>query len=135
MKSLTMRLTIAAAALFAAGAVSAQTMTADIPFAFQAGGKLMEAGAYRVNLNGPASTVLIREDKWKSTAVIARPVTRIEGEENAAKLVFVCGRGPCALVQAWPGAHGSGLLFKTPKRDRNEEATLAVIHLRLDLAD
>jgi len=135
MKSLNMKLTIAAAALFAAGAVSAQTMTADIPFAFQAGGKLMAAGAYRVNLNGPASTVLIREDKWKSTAVIARTVTRIEGEENAAKLVFVCGRGPCALVQAWPGAHGSGLLFKTPKRDRNEEATLAVIHLRLDLAD
>jgi hypothetical protein len=130
-----MKLTFAAAALFAAGAVSAQTMTADIPFAFQAGGKLMAAGAYRVNLRGPASTVVIREDRLKSTAVMARTVTLIEGGENAAKLVFVCGRGPCSLVQAWPGAYGSGLLFKTPKRDRNEEASLTVIHLRLDMAD
>src|ERR1035438_4048543 len=117
MKSLTMKLTIAAVALFAAGALSAQTMTADIPFAFQAGGKLMAAGTYRVNLSGPSGMVVIRDTGLKSV-VMARDITHIEREENAAKLVFVCGRGPCSLAQAWPGAHEDGLLFKTPKLDR-----------------
>ena len=44
MTSLTTKLTIAAAALFAAGAASAQTLKADIPFAFQSGSKVMAAG-------------------------------------------------------------------------------------------
>ena len=134
MKSLTTKLMFAAAALVAAGALSAQTMKADIPFAFQAGGKLMAAGTYRVDLSRPAGMVTL-QGAAREGAVIARPITHIERKENTAKLVFVCGRGPCSLVQAWPGYSGNGLLFKTPKLDRNEEASLAVIHLRLDAAD
>jgi hypothetical protein len=135
MKSLTMKLTIAAAALFAAGAASAQTMKADIPFAFQTGGKVMAAGTYRVDLRGPAATVILHDAKWES-AVIARPVTHIAGKnEQTAKLVFVCGPGPCTLVQAWPGYSEDGLTFRAPKLDRNEEAHLSVIHLRPDAAD
>src|ERR1039457_5580076 len=128
MTSLTMRLTIAAAALFAAGAVSAQTMKADIPFAFQAGGKVMAAGPYRVDLRGTAGLVTILGTA-REGAVIVTPITHIERKENTAKLVFVCGRGPCSLVQAWSGYSQSGLLFRTPKLDRNEEASLTVIHL------
>ena len=136
MKSLTMKLTIAAVALFAAGALSAQTMTADIPFAFQAGGKVMAAGTYRVNLHGPGATVIIRDTGLKSV-VMARYITHIvgKGDTTTAKLVFVCGRGPCSLVQAWSGYGAEGLLFKTLKVDRNEEASLAAIHLRPDAAD
>ncbi len=134
MKSLTMRLTIAAAALFAAGAASAQTMKADIPFAFQAGGKLMAAGTYRVDLHSPRSTVTIRGTGLKS-AVIAGYITHIESKVETAKLVFQCSRGNCSLLQVWPGYYESGLLFKAPKLDRNEEASLAVIHLRPDAAD
>ncbi len=49
MKKLTTKLMIAAAALVvAAGAASAQTMKAEIPFAFRAGDKVMAAGTYRV---------------------------------------------------------------------------------------
>ena len=134
MTSLTMKLTIAAAALFAAGAVSAQTMTADIPFAFQAGGKVMAAGTYRVDLRGPAGIVLIHDQRWKNV-VLATPITHIDRQENTAKLVFVCGRGPCTLVQVWPGYAEDGLLFRSPKLDRNEEASLTVIHLRPGAAD
>jgi hypothetical protein len=129
-----MRLTIAAAALFAAGAASAQTMKADIPFAFQAGGKLMAAGTYRVDLHSPRSTVTIRGTGLKS-AVIAGYITHIESKVETAKLVFQCSRGNCSLLQVWPGYYESGLLFKAPKLDRNEEASLAVIHLRPDAAD
>ena len=137
MTSFTTKLMIAAAALFTASAVSAQTtqtLKADIPFAFQSGGKVLAAGTYQVRFGGPAGTVTII-DAQRNGVVMAMPNSHIERRDATAKLVFACGHGPCALVQAWPGAHGSGLLFKTPKRDRNEEATLAVIHLRLDLAD
>ena len=134
MTSLRMKLTIAAAALFAAGAASAQTMKADVPFAFQAGGKVMAAGTYLVDLRGPGSTVVIRHANGES-AVMARYITEIEGTRGTAKLVFQCNRGNCSLEQAWSGYTGSGLLFKTPKLDRNEEASLTVIHLRPNAAD
>jgi hypothetical protein len=134
MKSLTTKLMIAAAALVAAGVVSAQTMTADIPFAFQTSGKVMAAGTYRVNLRGPLGTVTIQGVSVKG-AVLARPITHIDRKEANAKLVFVCGRGPCSLVQAWPGYSEDGYLFSTPKRDRNEEASLSVVHLRPNAAD
>jgi hypothetical protein len=133
MKSLTTKLMIAAAALFAAGAASAQTMTADIPFAFQAGGKVMAAGTYRVDLRSHVALVI--RGVGREGAAIAQPITHIDRKEYTAKLVFVCGRGPCTLVQVWPGYSEDGLLFKTPKRDRNEEASLTVIHLRPDAAD
>jgi hypothetical protein len=134
MKNLTTKLMFAAAALVAAGAASAQTMKADIPFAFQAGGKVMAAGTYRVDLKGQAGLVTILGTA-REGAVIVTPITHIERKENTAKLVFVCGRGPCSLVQAWPGYSEDGLLFRTPKLDRNEEASLTVIHLRPDAAD
>jgi len=129
-----MRLTIAAAALFAAGAASAQTMKADIPFAFQAGGKAMAAGRYLVDLRGPGTTVVIKGASGES-AVMAIYITQIEGTRGTAKLVFQCSHGNCSLLQVWPGNSESGLLFKAPKLDRNEEASLAVIHLRPDAAD
>ena len=134
MKNLTTKLMFTAAILVAAGAASAQPMKADIPFAFQAGGKLMAAGTYRVDLSHPTGMVTI-QGAGREGAVMARPITHIERKENTAKLVFVCGRGPCSLVQAWPGYAQDGLLFRTPKLHRNEEASLAVIHLRLDAAD
>ena len=134
MKNLTTKLMFAAAALVAAGAASAQTMKADIPFAFQAGGKVMAAGTYRVDLKGQAGLVTILGTA-REGAVIVTPITHIERKENTAKLVLVCGRGLCSLVQAWPSYSEDGLLFRTPKLDRNEEASLTVIHLRPDAAD
>jgi hypothetical protein len=134
MTSLRMRLTIAAAVLFAAGAASAQTMKADIPFAFQAGGKVMEAGTYLVDLHGPGTTVVIRHASG-GTALMAMYITQIEGTRGTARLVFQCSRGNCSLEQAWSRYTGVGLLFMTPKLDRNEEASLAVIRLRPDAAD
>ena len=134
MKNLTTKLMFAAAALVAAGAASAQSMKADIPFAFQAGGKVMAAGTYRVDLRGPGGTVTLH-GAGREGAVIAQPITHIDRKEATAKLVFICGRGPCSLVQAWPGYSEDVLLFRPPKLNRNEEASLAMIHLRLDAAD
>jgi hypothetical protein len=129
MTSLTTKLTIAAAALFAAGAASAQTMKADIPLAVQSGGKVMAAGRYNVDLRGPAGTVAIRTAGQK-TEVLALPTTHIEGKGGTAKLVFSCGHEPCYLVQAWSATSDSGLVFRAPKRDAREEASLTVIPMQ-----
>jgi len=138
MKNLTSKLTIAAVALVAAGAASAQVMKADIPFAFQAGGKVMAAGTYRVDLHGLGGSVVIQDANWHSS-VMAMPVARIDGRDGDsngdAKLIFTCRHGVYTLAQAWPGTSGTGLKFYTPKTKRDEEATLSVIRLRPDAAE
>ena len=128
MTRLTTKLMIAAAALVAAGAASAQTMKADIPFAFRASGKVMAPGAYQVVLGATGNSVLIR--RFKHEAVLAMPLTRAEGKSESAKLVFKCGSGTCALAEIWPGYSTGGLRFATPKVDRMERASLMVVPLR-----
>jgi hypothetical protein len=127
MTRLTTKLMIAAAALVAAGAASAQTMKADIPFAFQASGKVMAAGAYEVDLRATAGTVTMRS--WDKGGVVAMPIARRGGAVREPKLVFACVRGTCSLSQIWHGS-GTGLVFRTPKSDPREQASLAVIPLR-----
>ena len=61
MKKLTTRFMIATAALVvAAGAASAQTMTASIPFEFRAGGRVMEPGTYSASLSRSGGALIIR---------------------------------------------------------------------------
>jgi hypothetical protein len=127
MTRLTTKLMIAAAALVAAGAASAQTMKADIPFAFRAGGKVMAAGTYQVDFLRVGEAVAIRSRH--NGAVVAMPITHKDGVESTPKLVLACGRGTCSLSQIWHGS-GTGLVFSTPKSDPREQASLAVIPLR-----
>ena len=133
MTRLTTKLMIAAAALVAAGAASAQTLQASIPFAFRAGGKVMAAGIYHVDLRGLGGTVVIRG--WNKGGVVAMPVAHKDDAKSTPKLVFACGRGTCSLLQIWPGYSEAGLEFRTPKLDPREEASLAVIPLRRDAAE
>jgi hypothetical protein len=123
-------LIFAAASLVTAGAVSAQAQVvkADIPFAFRAGGKVMPAGTYRVDLGGPGGTVMIQDARWHG--VVALPIDRIESKDVTARLVFECSGGSCSLVEAWPGGYTLGRAFSAPKGKRNEEAELAVVRLR-----
>ena len=133
MTRLTTKLMIAAATLVAAGAASAQTLQATIPFAFRAGGKTMAAGTYHVNLRGLGGAVLIKG--WNKVGTVALPVAHKDAKESTPKLVFACGRGTCSLLQIWPGYSETGLEFETPKLDPREQASLAVIPLRPDAAE
>jgi hypothetical protein len=127
MTRLTTKLMIAAAALVAAGAASAQTMQANIPFAFRANGRLMAAGKYYVDLPGSGHALTIRS---KRGGVLAMPMSSTAGAESNAKLVFECRRAACSLAEVWPGNSHDGLVFATPKRSRDEEASRTVIPLR-----
>src|SRR5690348_9656660 len=72
MTNLSNRMMIAAAAIaVAAGVASAQSMTAEIPFAFRAGEKMMPAGTYRVtNVNQQTSTPTLRFFESATAAVV-----------------------------------------------------------------
>jgi hypothetical protein len=132
MTRLTTKLMIAAAALVAAGAASAQPLAAKIPFAFRAGGKVMPAGTYQVDVSRSWGAVTIRSGN--QAGVFALPIDRKEGSEPA-KIVFACGRGTCSLLQIWTGNSRLGLEFSTPKLDPREAASLAVIPLRRDATE
>jgi hypothetical protein len=136
MKNFTTKLMIAAAVMaVATGAASAQTMKADVPFAFRTVNGTMAAGAYTVSINRESGIVRIyTADGTKSTFLL--PVSRIgTGKESEAKLVFSCGTSHCALVQVWSGFDSPAYQFHSPKPDRNDDATQAsLVEIRLHRA-
>ena len=68
MKNLTMKMMVAAAALVVAGGVaSAQVMTAEIPFRFQAAGAWLEPGTYSINhISGSSATTTLRPGRVRA---------------------------------------------------------------------
>src|SRR5215471_13394266 len=98
MKSLTTKLMIAAAALaVATGAASAQTMKADIPFAFRAGGQMLPAGEYRVEMKGPHATVVLSNFKERRSGILmaisASDAPKDWRDSGTGVLGFECGAG------------------------------------------
>jgi hypothetical protein len=141
MKRYTMNMTLAVAALtLAVGTVSAQTMKAEIPFAFHVGNKVMQPGEYHVSrMTGYTGTSV-----WKLSNVDAKqsvlmlPVQRAVpskawSEGRRAKMSFLCGQGPCTLERVWSG-EGDAYLFHSP-RGKNGEPHIAEITLRPDRAN
>ena len=136
MKSLPTKTMLAAAALVVAtGAASAQSLKADIPFAFRISGTVMVAGTYEVNTTGDGSGSrmlrLWNADTHQSVLALPSYLNLNTKWDGAAKLVFECGGGPCALIEVWNGSP-SIYTFIRPKRGRHEETYLAVIPLRHD---
>ena len=130
MRNLTMKLTIAAAAvMLAAGMAGAQTLKAEIPFGFRAAGTVMTAGSYRLEGNGwnGASSVfhLVNMDTHRSTMTI--PILQNTGKAGAVPtLTFECNGADCALVAV---ALTSGETYKIakPGLGRDENTRIAVI--------
>jgi hypothetical protein len=112
MKRMTNKMMTAAAVLMiGAGVASAQTaLTAEIPFAFSAGQKVTEPGAYRVrNIQGSAGLpifVLRNEATGSSSLMVAKLRTDVPAAWKAdgkPRVAFDCSSGACALVKIWYG--------------------------------
>jgi hypothetical protein len=134
MKSLTTRLLIAAAALaVATGAASAQTMKADVPFAFRAGDKVLPAGEYRVEVTGANRMVILSNFKQKQSAILiainAGTAPKDWRTSGAAVMSFECGIGRCALTQLWSGYDSPALSLPHGKATGGEHAALTLIRL------
>ena len=141
MKRTAMNMTLAVAALaLAAGTVSAQTMKAEIPFAFRVGKQVMQPGEYRVRLvsNSSSSPIVSLANFGADRTVLLMATNRSEVSKEwraagLAKLSFTCGEGPCTITGIWMG---QGSAFNFPAfRGKNGEPHLAEIVLRPERAD
>jgi len=142
MKRLTTKLMIATAALVVtAGAASAQTLRASIPFEFRVGNRVMAAGTYRVSLSQPSGVPIFELSNVHSgrSAIVVGQVPddpRKEWEaEGNPKLAFACGRGRCALAQLWAGPGSHAYKVGRPKRETDEDAYLTVIPMQRDKSE
>jgi hypothetical protein len=134
MKSLTTKLMITAAALaIATSLASAQSLKADIPFAFRASGKVMAPGAYTVKTDGSRHYVILANTAAKDT-VIAMPVSLGDPPKNWTAhgnpvVAFDCGAGSCELARLWTASGYPAMRFAHAKSASVEEASLTEIRL------
>ena len=134
MKSLTTKLMITAAAVAIATSVaSAQSLKAEIPFAFRAGGKVMAPGSYAVTTDASRHYVVLSNYDAKDSA-IAMPASLANAPKNWAAdgnpmLAFACGAGPCELAQLWTASGYPAMKFAHGKSGSVEQASLTEIRL------
>ena len=136
MKKLTTKLMIGAAVfVVVAGAATAETMTAEIPFAFRAGKQVLPAGTYRVdNEINRSITPIFRltnlHSRRTATLVVPQapvyPKTAWKHDGNP-KMAFECAGGRCALAQVWTGPGSYAYTFARPSLGKGETAELMVV--------
>jgi hypothetical protein len=136
MKNLTTKMMIAAAALVAvAGVASAQTMEAKIPFAFRAGGTVLPAGTYRVEmLRGPSGSpflVIRGQEPGQQVQALTFPngyAKKAWTSSGDPVLSFQCGVGRCALRDVWMGDEGRPVYqIPVPSLGKDEPRSVAEI--------
>jgi hypothetical protein len=143
MTNFTKRLMVAAATLVAsAGAASAQTMKAEIPFTFRANGELMTPGTYRVTLTSMGAGVpylyVHNLDGHHSALAVARvPHDAPKGWRDAgnAVLSFKCGAKVCTLVEVWGGNQAPAYSISSPRLGKDEPTRIALVALRPEKGD
>ena len=141
MKSLTMNLMVAAAALMAAaGSASAQVVRVEVPFAFQAHGVNLAPGTYNVSLSHPNGSQVLRIFNQDTKASV---LTMLHNGKDAPKhwlaagnpvFSFACADGRCELQAIWLGEGTVSLAVPTPK-NRSNFASAEIINLRGVKAD
>jgi hypothetical protein len=132
MKSSTINLMLAAAALMAvSSAASAQTLKAEIPFAFDAAGHRMAAGTYYVNRATDERSFTMRNVQSQQSVVLLSlaDVDPDKGwQKGDGKLQFACTDG-CTLQQIWTGKSFPAHKVAGAKSERERPARLALIRL------
>ena len=112
----------------ATGIAAAQTYRAEIPFAFQVGGKVMAPGSYSVRVASQHAIVTLANYDAKDTAmVIAKDRERTGKANGTPVLAFECGAGRCALSRLSTGT-GDDLGFS---RAKGGTETAAAMEIRL----
>ncbi len=140
MKSLTMNLMFAAAALVVASSVASSTasaaMTADVvkfevPFAFQAGGKTMAPGTYTFRSTSnetyyTLSNVRSGEKVFVTAAAPHDPAREWKTQDGGA-LQFECTDGQCGLKQLWTGQGHPAFYLSSRRGNEGKSTHLALI--------
>ncbi len=143
MNTTMMRTMIAAAALVvAAGSASAQVFTAEVPIAFQAGGKTMAPGTYDVKLTyGAASQMIVFYNHNDKSSVALLPGVAGDApktwlERRLPTIAFECVAGTCSLRKLWNGSDSFAFQFPGRKNagdltaHRSDLVTLSMVRVR-----
>jgi len=141
MKRLMIHSMFAAATLVAlAGSASAQSLKAEIPFAFRAGAVLMQPGNYDVSARQGASSmmfVLHNRDTGQSVMLFrngTRDASKARIAAGRPTLAFRCVGTNCSLSELWIGERESSV-FTTPKGASGDPVRAAEIRLTAAKAD
>jgi hypothetical protein len=134
MQSMTTKLMITAASLAIAGGVaSAQTLRAEIPFAFRAGDKVMAPGTYYVKASDTRQYVVLANYETKDAAVVMAG-TRSTPSKNwvaagQARMAFQCGLDRCELSRIWTGPGEDALTFRGHGSGAPERASITEVRM------
>ena len=134
MKSLTMNLMFAAAALVTASsaAMAADVVAFKVPFAFQAAGKTMAAGTYRVRPANDKSYFTLSNVRSGETVFVNAlaphdPEKEWKSQDGSGVLQFECGEGECGLKQLWAGQGYPAVYVSRPGGQEGKSTHLALI--------
>ena len=132
MKSLTMNVMLATAAwMVASSAAVAADMKFEIPFAFQAAGKTMAPGTYKVQTsNGEMNVALVDSTSGEGVYLNVRanddPQKEWKGLAGGV-LQFACVHGGCVIAQLWTNSGYPAHHFSNPKMHESGPTHLALI--------
>jgi hypothetical protein len=137
MKRLTMNSLVVAAALTAvAGSAAAQTMKAEIPFTFRAGGAVLTPGTYVVKIDSGGSGqthFVLRNEETRQSVIVGQTVQGLAPRQwradGQARLGFECVGARCALRNIWSGGDTRAYYLPGPKLGGNETARAAEVAL------
>ena len=107
----------------AAQAQSAQTMKADIPFAFTAGQRTLPPGVYTVTVV-PSAVIVKSADHKGGVIVMTDSADSTGASSSVAALVFTRYEGQYFLSRVWSPAGDGRVLFRT-QRERELAAKAA----------
>jgi hypothetical protein len=126
----TLMLTAAVLTLGAAAAYGQNTMTANVPFAFQTIGGLQAAGHYEVApVSGFARTLSLRNLETSKAILLGIGTGADRTEGGRPRLVFNCGsESACVLTSVWLD-DGRIYAYPRPHRKPSELERVAVIYL------
>ena len=132
MKCLTMNLMLATAALVvASSAASAADMKFEIPFAFQAAGKVMAPGTYRLHASNGEVQFSLKNEQSGTGVFFNAPAGHDPQKEwklrNGGVMQFACSEGACALKQLWTNHGYPAYELSTPKAKEGKVTRLALI--------
>src|SRR5438270_9129584 len=127
-KSLVMTAALAALAVGA----SAQSMKAEIPFTFRAGGAVLPAGSYRISVDNDGRSAIRVANLHSKKAVMVAPRYRQDAPKASVaghpKLWFACAGSSCVLTTVWNGVDNTALVVGSPASGK-EMAEIRVVDL------
>lgn len=139
MKLTTTTIFATAALLAAAATGNAQTMKAEIPFAFETSNARMQPGSYQVVLkygqSGSPTLQIFNADSKRSIFALPQSIDRpshTAANGSDVVLSFECTEGHCVLARLWDGST-TRYSFATPKPGASTH--VATVILRHDRGD